>query len=102
MSEAGSSSNSQANRQNFNIEGRGEKRVFNKPMAYFCMNGEMADVEFVFYHQNKITVCLFRLLISVIAYFLLMLGFFRKFLLTHLRLEPQKYFGKNLHVAMKM
>ena len=63
MSEVGSSSNSvEENRQNFNIDWRAEKRVFNEQMEYFCMKEEMADVEFVFNRQNKITVCLFLLL----------------------------------------
>ena len=62
MSEVGSSSNSvEENRQNFNIDWRAEKRVFNEQMEYFCMKEEMADVEFVFNRQNKITVCFFLL-----------------------------------------
>ena len=87
MNEVSSSSNSvEENRQNFNIDWRAEKRVFDEQMAYFCMKEEMADVEFLFNRQNKITVCLFQLLISVIAYSFCLV-FFRKFLLTHLRLQ---------------
>ena len=67
MSEVASSSNSiEENRQNFNIDWRVEKRVFNEQMAYFCMKKEMADVEFVFNRQNKITVCLNFLLLSLL------------------------------------
>ena len=62
MSEVPTSSNSvEANRQNFNIDWRAEKRVFSEQMAYFCMKAEMADVEFVFNRPDKITVCLFTL-----------------------------------------
>ena len=87
MSKVGFSSNSvEANRQNFNIDWRAEKSVFDEQMAYFCMKEEMADVEFVFNRQNKITVCLF-LLLSFRYCLFLMIGFFRKFLLTRLRLE---------------
>ena len=67
MSEVASSSNSiEENRQNFNIDWRAEKRVFNEQMAYFCMKKEMADVEFVFNRQNKITVSLNFLLLSLL------------------------------------
>ena len=87
MSEVESSSNSvEENRQNFNIDWRAEKRVFNKQMAYFCMKEEMADVEFVFNRQNKITVYLFLLLLSIIITHSLYFSF-RKFLLIHLHLQ---------------
>ena len=87
MSEVPTSSNSvEENRQNFNIDWRAEKRFFNKQMAYFCMKEEMADVEFVFNRQNKITVCLFLLLLSIIITYSLYFSF-RKFLLIHLHLQ---------------
>ena len=61
MSEVVSSSSKpsdpvEANRQNFNIDWRAKKPVFDEQMSHFCMKEEMADVEFVFNHQNKITV----------------------------------------------
>ena len=55
MSKAGISS-VEANRQYFNIDWRVKRPVFDEQMAYFCMKEEMADVEFVFYRNNKITV----------------------------------------------
>ena len=60
VSSSSSSSKSnavEANRQNFNIDWRSKKPIFDEQMGYFCMNEEMADVEFVFKRQNKITVC---------------------------------------------
>ena len=66
MSEVGSSNSVEENRQNYNIDWRAEKRVFNEQMAYFCMKEDMADVEFVFNRQNKITVCLFLLLLKLL------------------------------------
>ena len=61
MSEVVSSSSKpsdpvEANCQNFNIDWRAKKPVFDEQMSHFCMKEEMADVEFVFNHQNKITV----------------------------------------------
>ena len=63
MSEVVSSSSSlssnavEANRQNFNIDWCSKKPIFDEQMGYFCMKEEMADAEFVFNRQNKITVC---------------------------------------------
>ena len=47
------------NRLSSNIDWRAKKPVFDEQMAYFCMNKEMADVQFVFNRNNKITVCRF-------------------------------------------
>ena len=60
MSEVSSSlfSDSVENRRNFNIDWRAKKPIFDKQMAYFCLNEEMSDVEFVFDRHNKITVAL--------------------------------------------
>ena len=76
MSEVVSSSSSssdavEANRQNFNIDWRSKKPIFDEQMGYFYMKEEMADVEFVFNRQNKITVC--QLLI--LSIFVLILQF---------------------------
>ena len=61
MEPVSSSSNSvEEDRQNSNIDWRAEKQIFNEQMNHFYMNEEMADVEFVFNRQNKITVCLFH------------------------------------------
>ena len=58
VSSSSSSSNAvEANRQNFNIDWRSKKPIFDEQMGYFYMKEEMADVEFVFDRQNKITVC---------------------------------------------
>ena len=53
----------ESNRQNFNIDWRAKKPNFGEQMAYFCMREEMADVEFIFNRQDKITVrliCFFK------------------------------------------
>ena len=44
-------------RQNFAIDWRVKKPFFDDQISHFCMKDEMADVEFVFNRQNKITVC---------------------------------------------
>ena len=72
VSSSSSSSNAvEANRQNFNIDWRSKKPIFDEQMGYFYMKEEMADVEFVFNRQNKITVC--QLLI--LSIFVLILQF---------------------------
>lgn len=48
----------EANRANFNVDWRAKKPVFDEQMAHFCMQDDMADVEFVFNRQNKTTVYL--------------------------------------------
>ena len=70
VSSSSSSSNAvEANRQNFNIDWRSKKPIFDEQMGYFYMKEEMADVEFVFKRQNKITVC--QLLILSIFFLIL-------------------------------
>ena len=52
------SSSVETNRQNFNSDRRAEKSNYDEQMAYFWMNEEMADIEFVFKRNDQITVCL--------------------------------------------
>lgn len=81
MSEVSSSSNSvEANRQNFNIDWRAKKPVFDEQMSHFCMKEEMADVEFIFNRNNEITVCF------SIPFLVHYIKNFRRFLRTHLHL----------------
>ena len=100
VSSSSSSSNAvEANRQNFNIDWRSKKPIFDEQLGYFCMNEEMADVEFVFERQNKITVCHLLLFSN----FVLIFVSFRRFLPIHLHLLwPQKFSRKSSHMAMKM
>ena len=69
VSSSSSSSNAvEANRQNFNIDWRSKRPIFDEQMGYFCTNEEMADVEFVFNRQDKITVC--QLFFSIFVHIL--------------------------------
>ena len=64
-----SSSNTvEAKRQKLSIDWRAEKPIFDEQMSYFYMNEEMADLEFVFNRQNKITVCLLHNLLFIFWY----------------------------------
>ena len=64
-----SSSNTvEAKRQKLSIDWRAEKPIFDEQMSYFYMNEEMADLEFVFNRQNKITVCLLHNLFFILHY----------------------------------
>ena len=45
-------------RHDFQVDWRAKNPNFGDQMAYFCMSEEMADVEFIFNRQDKITVCL--------------------------------------------
>ena len=58
----------ESNRQNFNIDWRAKKPIFDEQMASFYLKEEMADVEFVFNRQNKITVCFFHSFIPYFSY----------------------------------
>ena len=69
VSSSSSSSNAvEANRQNSIIDWRSKKPIFDEQMGYYYMKEEMADVEFVFNRQNKITVC--QLFFSIFVHIL--------------------------------
>ena len=100
VSSSSSSSNAvEANRQNFNIDWRSKKPIFDEQMGYFCMKEGMTDVEFVFNRQNKITVCHLLLFSNFVVIFVS----FRRFLPIHLQLLwPQKFSKKSSHMALNL
>ena len=100
VSSSSSSSNAvEANRRNFNIDWRSKKPIFDEQMGYFYLKEEMADVEFVFDRQDKITVC--QLLI--LSIFVLIFAIFRRFLPIHLHLLwPQKFSKKSSNMALNL
>ena len=50
------SDNIEKNRQNFIVDWRAEKCTYNEQIEHFCMNEELADVNFVFNRHGTITV----------------------------------------------
>lgn len=88
----------ETNRQNFNTDWRAEKPNFDDQMSHFCMKQDMADLEFVFNRQNRITVRP-NSRANMDNFF----DGFRKYPLTSLHcLLLRRFSRKNSHIVQKM